>query len=327
MYEKGELVNNRKVFGQTLVSLGEVNSDVVVLEADIAISTRSDLFGERFPDRYFNVGVAEQNEMAIASGIASCGKIPFVCTYAVFATMRACEQIRTFIAYPKLNVKICPSHGGMTPAPDGVTHQATEDLGILRTIPNMTIIVPADAIMVKKAVFEAAKIEGPVYIRLTRMPVPIVYDESAIFEVGKANLLRDGKDLTLIATGDLVAKAFSAAEVLEKDNIRTRVVDMHTIKPIDKEAVIKAADDTGAIVTVENHQINCGLGSAVAEVLVENQPVPMERIGLRNTFAESGDYEQLLSKYSMDAAAIVKAAKKVISRKKQLNYYKGLKNV
>ena len=316
MYKKGELVHTRLAYGETLVELGRINPDVVVFEADIAVSTRTDLFAKEFPERFFNVGIAEQNEMAIAAGAATCGKISFVSTYAVFATMRACEQIRTFVAYPHLNVKICPSHGGVTAASDGVTHQATEDLGIMRTIPGMTVVVPADAVIVKKAVHQAAQIDGPVYIRLTRDPLPIIYDNHQDFQIGKAIVIKQGTDIALIAIGDMVNHAIKAAEELEKSNISAGLIDMHTLKPIDEDAVVKAAIETGAIVTVENHQIYGGLGSAVAEVLVEKHPVPMERIGLKNTFAESGKYEELLSKYGMDVLSILQAAKRVISRKK-----------
>lgn len=315
MYKKGEMIPTRQAYGEALVELGRINPQVVVFEADISKSTRTDLFAKEFPERFFDIGVAEQNEMAIAAGAATCGKIPFVSTYAVFASMRACEQIRTFIAYPGLNVKICPSHGGITPANDGVTHQATEDLGILRTIPGMTVLMPADAITTKKAVHQAAQMKGPVYIRLTRDAVPVIYDDGVQFQIGKAITLRDGKDITIIAIGDMVCKAMAAAEQLVKYHIRARIIDMHTIKPIDKEAIVKAASETGAIVTVEDHQINGGLGSAVAEVLVEHQPVSMERIGLKDTFAESGEYEKLLTKYGMDTKAIVEATQRVIQRK------------
>jgi transketolase len=315
MYKKGEKVHTRDAYGEALVELGRINPNVVVFEADISKSTRTDLFAREFPERFFNIGVAEQNEMAIAAGAATCGKIPFVSTYAVFASMRACEQIRTFIAYPNLNVKICPSHGGVTPAPDGVTHQGTEDLGILRTIPGMTILMPADAVIVKKAVYQVAQMKGPVYIRLTRDALPIIYNEDVDFQIGKAILLRQGEDITLIALGDMVCQAIAAADELAKENISARVIDMHTIKPVDKDIILNSASETGAIVTVENHQINGGLGSAVAEVLVEHQPVPMERLGLKDTFAESGVYEKLLAKYGMDAPAVAECARRVIRRK------------
>ena len=315
MPKRGEMIPTRTAYGEALIELGAQREDVVVFEADISKSTRTDGFARKFPERFFNIGVAEQNEMAIAAGAALCGKIAYVSTYAVFASMRACEQIRTFVAYPRLNVKICPSHGGVTPGSDGVTHQGTEDLGIIRTIPGMTVLMPADAVTTKMAVHQAAEIEGPVYIRLTRDGVPVLYDEDVDFRIGKAIVLREGKDITLVAIGDLVCKALRAADELRKDGIRAGVIDMHTIKPLDEAAIVKAARETGGVVAIEDHQIHGGLGSAVAEALGEHCPVPMERIGLRNTFAESGEYEKLLAKYRMDAPAIVEAAKRVLSRK------------
>jgi transketolase len=276
----------------------------VVLEADIGKSTHSTVFGAAFPQRYFNVGIAEQNEMAMAAGLSSCGKVPFVSTYAVFASMRACEQIRTFIAYPRANVKICPSHGGLTPGNDGPTHQATEDLGIMRTIPNMTVCMPTDATMAYKAVFAAAELEGPLYLRLTRDGVPVVYDEDLRFAFGRAIVLRTGADATIIAIGDMVSHALQAADTLAARGLQVTVIDMHTLKPLDQACVIEHCADKPLVVTAEDHQISGGLGSAVAEVLVEHCPVPMKRIGLRDTFAESGPYPELLHKYEMDAAAI-----------------------
>lgn len=308
-----EGIATREAYGKAVVELGKINERVVVLEADISKSTRTDLFAKAFPDRYLNVGVAEQNEMGIAAGLATCGLIPFVSTYSVFASMRACEQLRTSVAYPRLNVKIAVSHGGITPGSDGVTHQATEDIGIVRTIPNMTIIMPADAVTTRKAVFAVAEYDGPVYLRLTRNEVPVIYDETVDFQIGKAITLREGSDLAIIALGDLVWHALCAADILAKEGIQARVVDMHTVKPLDSEAVLQAAQ-TGAIVTAEDHNYMNGLGSAVAEVLVENAPVPMARIGLRDTFAESGPYEDLLKKYCMDADAIASAARSVLQR-------------
>ncbi len=316
-YAKGDMIPTRNAYGEALAELGKTNQNVVVFEADISKSTRTSVFAEAFPERFYNIGVAEQNEMAIAAGAATCGKIPFVSTYAVFASMRACEQVRTFVAYPQLNVKICPSHGGITPANDGVTHQATEDLGIMRTLPNMTVLMPADAITTTKAVQQAAEIDGPVYIRLTRDGVPVLYDPDIDFQIGKAIKISQGNNVTLIAIGDLVSEAIQAAKMLAEENLSATVLDMHTIKPIDQQAIIDAALATGAVVTAEDHQIYGGLGSAVAEVLGENHPVPMERIGLKNTFAESGEYNQLLAKYEMNASAITQAAKRTIDRKKK----------
>lgn len=306
-YSLGDAVPTRTAYGEALRDLGRVNEQVVVLEADIGKSTRSALFGEAYPERYFNVGVAEQNEMAIAAGLSSCGKIPFVSTYAVFASMRACEQVRTFVAYPRANVKICPSHGGLTPGSDGPTHQATEDLGIMRTIPNMTVCMPTDATMTYRSVFAAAELAGPLYLRLTRDPVPVLYDDSLEFAFGKAIVLRTGRDATIVANGDMVVQALEAAERLAASGVSAAVIDMHTIKPLDTACLIEHCAAARFVVTVEDHQINGGLGSAVAEVLSEHCPVPMKRIGLRDTFAESGPYPRLLEKYGMDAAAVAAA--------------------
>ncbi len=306
-YGLGEVLPTRMAYGEALRDLGAHDQRVVVLEADIGKSTRSSIFGDAYPDRYFNVGIAEQNEMAVAAGLSSCGKIPFVSTYAVFASMRACEQIRTFVAYPGANVKICPSHGGLTPGNDGPTHQATEDLGIMRTIPNMTVCMPTDATMAYKAVFAAAEFEGPLYLRLTRDGVPVIYDDGLDFAFGKAIALRVGADATIIANGDMVTHAMQAADALAANGIDVTVIDMHTVKPLDEECVIEHCAGKRFVVSVEDHQINGGLGSAVAEVLAENCPVPMKRIGLRDTFAESGPYLELLEKYGMDAPAIERA--------------------
>lgn len=311
-YFKGDLIPTRDAYGHALCELGETNPAIVVFEADIGKSTRSSWFGKRFPERYFNVGVAEQNEMAAAAGAAMCGMVPFVSTYAVFASMRACEQIRTFIAYPRLNVKICPSHGGITPANDGVTHQATEDIGMMRVIPGMTVIMPADAVATGKIVKASAAYPGPVYIRLTRDAVPVIYPEDAEFEIGKSVLLRAGSDVSLIATGDMVCKALEAAGNLEKHGVKAEVIDMHTVKPLDEEAVLATARKTGAVVTVEDHQVQCGLGGAVCEFLCGRLPTPVVRVGLQDSFAESGEYELLLRKYHFGTEDIEAAAMKAI---------------
>jgi transketolase len=253
--------------------------------------------------------------MAAAAGAATCGKIPFVSTYAVFASMRACEQLRTSIAYPKLNVKIAVSHGGVTAHDDGVTHQATEDMGIVRTIPNLTVLMPADATSTRKAVFQAAEIKGPVYLRLTRIGMPVIYNDDVDFKIGKAIQLRAGNDVTLVAIGDMVCQAFEASKQLARAGIEADVFDMHTIKPIDVEAILESVARTRAVVTIEDHNIINGLGSAVAEVLAEQHPTLMIRIGLRDTFAESGAYEELLARYGMDVSHITEAALEVISRK------------
>lgn len=305
----------REGYGEEIVELGKENPKIVVLEADISSSTKTCYFAKEFPDRFFNVGVAEQNEAMVAAGLASTGLIPFLSTYAVFASMRACEQVRTFICYPNLNVKIAVSHGGLTPCTDGVTHQATEDLGIMRIMPNMRVIAPSDYHMSRAAVRAAAYSYGPTYLRFTRDPLPIIYSRDMNFEIGKSIKLAEGEDATIISIGDMTHIAMEAQENLEKEKIKARLLDMPTLKPIDRQAIIDAAMQTGAIVTVEDHQINGGLGSAVAEVLVENCPVPMARIALQDTFARSGEYRLLLEKYGMSPHHIVEAVKKVIKRK------------
>ncbi len=310
-----DTAHTREGYGEEIVELGKENPKIVVLEADISSSTKTCYFAKQFPDRFFNVGVAEQNEALVAAGLASTGLIPFLSTYAVFASMRACEQVRTFICYPNLNVKIAVSHGGLTPCTDGVTHQATEDLGIMRTIPNMRIIAPSDYHMTRAAVRAAANSHGPIYLRFTRDPLPIIYDKNIDFKIGRSIKLAEGEDATIISIGDMTHIAMEAQEKLEKQKIKARLLDMPTLKPIDKQAIIDAARQTGAIVTVEDHQVNGGLGSAVAEVLVENIPVPMARIAIPDTFARSGEYRLLLEKYGMSPRHIVEAVKKVIKRK------------
>ena len=302
----------RDAYGEVLLELGEEFPELVVFEADISKSTRTDRFAGRFPDRFFQFGISEANMMAAAGGMATTGKIPFVSTYAIFASMRACEQVRTMIAYPKLNVKIAVSHGGITPANDGVTHQGGEDLGVMRTIPNMTVIMPADYYATRKLVRAAVTLNGPVYLRFTRDAVPIIYDENEPFEIGKGKLLREGGDISICAIGDMVCVALEAAETLAKKGIHAEVIDIHTLKPLDEALVLRSIAKTGHVITVEDHQINNGLGSAIAEILGEQQPRPLMRIGLRDTFAESGRYDLLLKKYGMDAESIVKTAERML---------------
>ncbi|MDD5658460.1 MAG: transketolase family protein [Actinomycetota bacterium] len=310
-----ESAPTRDAYGEQLVILGKENKNVVVVEADISKSTRTCYFASKFPDRFFNVGVAEQNEAMIAAGLASCGLIPFMSTYAVFGSMRCCEQIRTFICYTNLNVKIAVSHGGLTPGNDGVTHQGTVDIGVLRSFPNLAIIMPTDFNMAKAAVKEAASYVGPVYLRFTRDAVPLIYKEDINFKIGKAIKLREGKDITIVTFGDMTWYCLKAAEILEKDGIAAEVIDMPTLKPLDEKSIIMAAKETGAIVTVEDHQIIGGLGSAVAEVLSENHPVLVKRIGLKNTFAQSGEYEVLLKKYGLATDNIVSACREILKKK------------
>ncbi|QIB26935.1 transketolase family protein [Caloranaerobacter azorensis] len=307
----------RDAYGEALKELGKINKDVVVLDADLSKSTRTNWFKEEFPDRFINVGIAEQNLIGTAAGLAAAGKIPFASSFAMFATGRAYEIIRNSVAYPKLNVKIAATHAGITVGEDGATHQSVEDLSLMRTIPNMVVINPADGVEAKAAVLEAAKYYGPVYIRLGRSKVPVIFNEDDYkFEIGKGIMLEDGTDATIIATGVMVSAALEARKKLEEEGIKVRVINIHTIKPIDKDIIIKAAQDTGAIVTAEEHSIIGGLGSAVSEVLVENYPVVVERIGIKDTFGESGNGDELLVKYGLTAENIVEAVKKVLARKR-----------
>ncbi|HBO45601.1 MAG TPA: transketolase [Planctomycetaceae bacterium] len=311
-----ERIPTRNAYGQALVELGRVDPRVVVFEADISKSTQTYRFAEAFPDRFFNVGVAEQNMMAAAAGAATCGNIAFVSTYAVFGSMRACEQLRTSVAYPKLNVNVAVSHAGLTAYDDGVTHQAVEDMGIVRTIPNMTVVQPCDGPSTRKTVLAAVEIDGPVYIRLTRIGMPTIYPADFDFEIGRAIRLREGKDVTIVAVGDMVCQALLAADELAAEGIEADVLDMHTIKPLDETALLESAAKTRAVVTAEDHNILNGLGSAVAETLGETLPTPMRRIGLRDTFGESGGYEELLKHFGLSAWHVANAARGVIERKK-----------
>jgi len=313
-----EKVAIRDAFGEALLELGEKNKKVVVLDADVSHSTRTIKFGERFSDRFFNLGVAEANMMNIAAGLATCGFIPFVSTFSFLACLRAGEQIRTSVAYPKLNVKIAAGYAGLSASYDGTTHQSVCDIAIARSIPNLTVIVVADAQETKTAVPAIAQYDGPVFFRLSRAEVPVIFDESHRFQIGKGNLLKEGSDITLIATGIMIARALEAADKLEKEGISTRVLEIHTIKPLDERIVLQAAKETRAIVTVEEHSILGGLGSTIAELLVKHYPVPVEMVGILDTFAESGDYEELLDKYGMAVSNIIEAAKKVLKRRKLL---------
>ena len=305
----------RASYARTMLEIGAKNTKIVVLDADVSKSIGTNKFAEKFPDRSFNFGIAEQNMFAAAAGMATTGLIPFASTYAVFASMRALDMVRNSIHYPRLNVKIAASHSGITPGPDGVTHQGQEDLSIMRAIANSTVIAPADPTTTEKAVRAAAEYDGPVYLSFTRDPVPKIFTADYPFEIGKAVTVRTGSDVTIIAMRDLTAHALVAAEMLATKGIDARVVDCHTLKPLDVKVVLQAATETGGIVTAENNVIFGGLGSAVAEVLVENFPVPMKRIGVCDTFAESGPYLDLLDKYGLSARHIVAAAARVVKRK------------
>ena len=305
----------REAYGQALEELGAVRQDVVVLDADLSKSTKTSVFQAKYPERFFNAGIAEQNLMGLAAGFAAAGKVPFASTFAVFATGRAYDQIRNSICYPRLNVKIAATHAGITVGEDGGSHQALEDINLMRGLPNMTVLVPADGPEAKNAVKAAADYEGPVYIRLGRSGVPTITDADVPFVIGKGRVMREGADVTLIGCGMMVAKALEAADVLAAEGVNAAVIDMSTIKPIDRELIVEWAKKTGAIVTAEEHNVIGGLGSAVAEVLVEEVLVPMERVGIEDVFGESGTGGELVDKYRLNAEHNVEKAKRAIARK------------
>jgi len=308
-------VATREAYGKALAEFGE-KYDIVVLDADLSKSTKTETFKKKFPDRFINVGIAEANMMSMAAGLAACGKTVFASSFAMFAAGRAFEQVRNSIGYPNLNVKIGATHAGISVGEDGASHQCLEDIGIMRTIPNMTIINPADAIEARAAVEAAILHQGPVYLRFGRLAVPVVFDPSTYkFELGKGITLADGNDVTIIATGLMVPEALEAKKILGEESIHARVINIHTIKPIDADIIIKAAKETGAIVTTEEHNIIGGLGSAVAEVLVENVPVPMKRVGVEDKFGKSGKPQQLLEEYGLTAKHIAAKAREVIRMK------------
>lgn len=303
-------IATRQSYGEELAKLGEENENIVVLDADLSTATKTELFAEKFPDRFIDVGIAEQNLMGISAGLSTFGKIPYASTFAVFAAGRAYEQIRNSIAYPKLNVKICATHAGVTVGEDGATHQMLEDLGLMRGLPNMTVICPSDDIQTKWAVREIAKINGPVYLRLCRLKTPIIYDTDK-FEIGKAVQIGNGTNASIIATGVCVSEAIKAMEILKEKGKNVRVIDMHTIKPIDKEMIVKCAKETKQIITVEDHSVIGGLGSSVCEVLSEEYPTKVERMGIMDTFGQSGNGEELLAYYKIDSNAIVEKVLKI----------------
>lgn len=305
-------IATRNGFGEEIVNLGKNNDKIYVIDNDIGKSCKTSSFMKELPNQYLNVGIAEQNGAGIAAGLATCGKIPFVVTYAVFGSLRMCEQIRQEICYPNLNVKFACSHGGVTPANDGASHQAIEDMGVLRTIPNMTVIMPADYYAAKKLVKAAAEIYGPVFLRFTRDNIPVIYDENTEFEIGKAVKLSEGTDIAIIANGDTVRLAIEAKEALVKDGISVRLLDMHTIKPLDKEAVTSCINDIGKIITVEDHNIINGLGSAVCEVAAEMGKGKVHRIGIQDQFGQSAPYERLLAMNDITVENIIAQSKALI---------------
>ena len=305
-------IATRDGFGEEIVALGKENRNILVVDADIGKSCKTGAFRKELPKQYLNVGIAEQNCAGVAAGLATCGKIPFIVTYAAFGSMRMVEMIRQEICYPHLNVKLACSHGGVTPANDGASHQAIEDMGILRTIPNMTVIMPADYYSARKLVRAAAEFDGPVYLRFTRDAIPVIYDEEDSFVIGKAKQLRQGEDVAIIANGDTVRLAIQAAEELAAQGIEARVLDMHTIKPLDAEAVMDCIESIGRIVTVEDHNILNGLGSAVCELAAEAGKGQVKRLGIQDQFGMSAPYERLLAMNGVTVENIVDSAKALL---------------
>ena len=300
----------RQSYGEALAELGRENKDVVVLDADLAGATKTNIFAKEFPERFFDMGIAEQDMMATAAGFATCNKIPFASTFAVFATGRVYDQIRNSICYPNLNVKICATHAGITVGEDGATHQMLEDINLMRGLPNMTVISPSDDTQSKWAIKEAAKIKGPVYIRFGRAATPVIYDESTKFELGKAIQFGEGKRATIFATGMMVAEALKAKEELEKEGINIRVIDIHTIKPIDKEIIIKSAKETEKLISIEEHSVIGGLGTAISEVLTDKYPAKLIRMGMKDCFGKSGNAQALLKYFGLTSKEIIEEVKR-----------------
>ncbi|MDR3585368.1 MAG: transketolase C-terminal domain-containing protein [Desulfosporosinus sp.] len=305
----------RDAYGKALLVLGSENPNVVVLDADLSKSTKTADFGKKYPERFFNMGIAESNLLGTAAGLAAAGKIPFASTFAIFAVGRAFEQIRNSIAYPKLNVKIAATHAGITVGEDGGSHQAIEDVAIMRAVPNMVVLVPADGEETRQVILAAAKYNGPVYIRMGRLEVPLLFGEDYSFEIGKANVLKEGTDVAIMANGVMVSMALEAAELLAAEGISVSVVNVASVKPLDEETIVRVAKQTKAVVTAEEHNIIGGLGSAIAEVLGEKQPTPMVRVGLKDTFGESGRPQELLEKYGLTKEELVKAVHEVLLKK------------
>lgn len=314
--ENAKVSSTRTAYGETLRELGAENPDIVVLDADLSSSTQTCIFAKEYPDRFFNVGIAEQNLVGTAAGLAAYGKIPFISTFAVFATGRAWEPIRQSLCIPRLPVKIVATHGGVTVGPDGGSHQMTEDFSIMRSLPNMSVFCPADSNQTRAMIRAVANYNnGPCYIRLSRINFPEIYDSSYKFVPGKSDQFRDGDDLAIIAVGYMVHPALEAADRLKEEGIKARVINMSSLKPLDNDAVLKAAKETGAILTVEEHQIIGGLGSAVAQLLAENMPAPMKIMGVQDTFGLSGEPFDLLKRHGLDADTIIKEAKELLKKK------------
>jgi len=308
-------IATRRAFSERMLEYGAIDKNFVVFEADIGYSTYSHLFGDAYPERYFNMGIAESNAMAAAAGMAAGGRTVIACSYGVFITMRAVEAIRTFICYPNLNVKFLSSHGGVTPAIDGVTHQATEDIGIMTTLPHMKVLAPADTESAKKMFDIAIKTPGPVFVRLMRDPLFDIYDKTEYFELGGSKLLQKGKDITIVTYGDMVFQSLEAAKELKKENIFTEIIDMYSIKPFDKNSLLESINKTQALLVVEDHQKRNGLGYELSNYCLKNKPVIFDNLGLDDTFAESGNYYKVIEKYGISKSHIINKAKELISMK------------
>jgi transketolase len=309
------MIATRDAYGETLAELGGENRDIVALDADLSGSTKTSLFAKKYPERFFNMGIAEANMMGTAAGLAAAGKVPFLSTFAVFAVGRAWEQMRQSVAYPKANVKIVATHGGITVGEDGGSHQSVEDIAIVRAVPNMTVIVPADGVETRMAIRAAAAHKGPFYIRLGRNKVPTIFGEDYRFQIGKGCEMAAGSDLTFVTTGLMTAQALAAAALLHKEGISARVVHISTIKPLDQDIILAAAMETGAIVTAEEHSVIGGLGGAVAEFLGEHHPVPLKRVGIRDRFGTSGKAEELMKYFGLLPEDLVEAARELLERK------------
>lgn len=300
----------RQSYGEALLELGKENKNIVVFDADLSTATKTNIFAKEFPERFYDMGIAEQNMISTAAGMSTCGKIPYASTFVVFAAGRAYDQIRNSVCYPKLNVKICATHAGVTVGEDGATHQMIEDISLMRTLPNMTVLSTSDDVQTKWAVKEISKINGPVYLRLSRLATPIIYGENQKFEIGKAVQIGEGTDATIFATGVTVSEAIRAQEILENKGIKVRVVDIHTVKPIDKDMVIKCAKETKKLISVEDHNVIGGLGSAISEVLTEEYPVKLVRMGINDTFGKSGKAIELMQYFGITAENIVEKVAK-----------------
>ena len=306
---KEEKKATRQSYGEMLEKLGEKNKTIVVLDADLSSAIKTSMVAKKYPNRFFDMGIAEANMMGVAAGMASCGKIPYVSTFAAFASGRAYDQIRSSICYPNLNVKICATHAGITVGEDGATHQMLEDLALMRALPNMTVLSPSDDVETKYLIEQISKIKGPVYVRLARLATPGIYEENQTFEIGKAVQIGEGTDATVFATGVVVSEAIKAKELLEEEGIHIRVVDMHTIKPIDREIIVKSAKETKKLISIEDHSMIGGLGSAISEVLTEEYPCKLVRMGIKDTFGKSGNAVELLKYFGLTSDEIIKTVK------------------